>query len=170
MKREIEWQKGKREREKRHWFSTQCWKRWVNIAVVSGCIEFSSQPAQVLYNKVVCLPLMTRRVTMFSLPSSLPPGLQVQLCHLLHCVATSISFWPPLFFSPSCFSPVSAVAVSWQDVGWWHGGSCRWVRGRGYIGGQWVLSGPPWPSFVYPFHTVLCWSTFLLPPASPVTL
>lgn len=54
---------------------------------------------------------------MFSLPSSLPPGLQLQLCHLLHCVASSISLWPSFVFSPSHFSPISVVAVSWQEVG-----------------------------------------------------
>lgn len=54
---------------------------------------------------------------MFSLSSSLPPGLQLQLCHLLHRVASSIPLWPSFFFSPSHLSPISVVAVSWQDIG-----------------------------------------------------
>lgn len=53
---------------------------------------------------------------MFSLPSSLPPGLQLKICHLLRCVASSISLWPSLLFSPSHFSPISGVAMSWQEV------------------------------------------------------
>lgn len=52
---------------------------------------------------------------MFSLPSSLPLGLQLQLRHLLHRVASFISLWPSFVFPPSQFSPISAV--SWQEVG-----------------------------------------------------
>lgn len=53
---------------------------------------------------------------MFSLPSSLPLSLQLQLCHLLHCIGPSISLWPSFVFPPSHFSPISVMAVSWQEV------------------------------------------------------